>query len=299
MNPSRHASLVKRILQRPRRLIFLFLLLLLAGIGIVIFRPPPAVIPLRAAVQFLPADSRIPAQPVSLFERYVPMRWSWLWRLRDRIRGPLPAILVDARIFDCSKVTDKAVAALLPERPLGETNGLRGWILDGPALTRVKTKLESQGAQVLMHPRVQTSHAIQSSMSVGTTVPSPAGPLQAGLSLDLLPLIHPNGTELMTVFKVTEAVTNHSGKAMATPGMARSIVTPPTSLTVPHGAESSAETNQTRTISVITNLATAVRWKLPPGTGFFLFTSGQSNTTQRIGVILTVNAHANLGGRYQ
>src|SRR5882672_386697 len=71
--------------------------LVLAGGSIVVFRSEPLFIPLQASVQFLSSDSKIPVRPVSLFERWIPISWGWLWRLHDGIRGPLATILIDAK----------------------------------------------------------------------------------------------------------------------------------------------------------------------------------------------------------
>jgi hypothetical protein len=183
------------------------------------------------------------------------------------MRGPLATILIDARIIDCTELPEQAVAALLDEPALAETNGLRGWILDGPALTGLKRRLEQRGARELMHPRVQTSHRIQSSMWVGNTVPMSGVPVQVGLALELLPLVQPDGMELMSIFTATEASTN------------RMFRTP--------GAQATGEPAGTGNVSLRTNLATSTQWKLPDGMGFFMLASGGSNQSRRLGVIVT------------
>lgn len=230
-------------------------------------RSKPPFVPIQSSAQFLSADSKIPPQPVSLFERWVPIRWAWLWRLRDAIRGPLATVLVDAKIIDCTGLSDQALAGLLPEPPLAETNGLRGWILTDPALTDLKRRLEQMGGRVTENPRVQTAHAIQSSMSVGRTVSVSDASAQVGLSLDLLPLIQPDGIDLMTVFTATGVVTNR----------------------LPGGSDerTMAEPAGTGATSLVTNLATATRWNLPDGSGFFMLGPGASNGLRRISVIVS------------
>jgi len=93
------------------------------------------------------------------------------------------------------------MAGLLPEPASAETNGLRGWILDGPALTGLMRQLEQMGGRVIMSPRVQTAHAIEASLSVGNTIPVSGASVQVGLVMDLLPLMKPDGTDLTSVQK--------------------------------------------------------------------------------------------------
>jgi hypothetical protein len=150
---------------------------------------------------------------------------------------------------------------------LAETNGLCGWILDDPALASLSQQLEQIGGRVLMHPRVQTAHAIQSSMMVGDTVPVSGAAVGVGLALDLMPLIQTDGMDLMSVFTITESITNRAS------GTSANQATPD----LP-GAED---------ISVATNLVTVARWKLPAGSGFFLLGPMTSNDSRRVGVILT------------
>ena len=61
---------------RKRWRVFLLGLLLASG-SLVIFRSEPLFIPIQASVQFLSSDSKIPVQPESLFERWIPISWGW------------------------------------------------------------------------------------------------------------------------------------------------------------------------------------------------------------------------------
>ena len=251
---------------RKRGIAFLLALAIVIG-GLVIFRSEPRLVPIKPSVQFLSAASKIPPQPATLFERWIPISWSWLWRLRDFIRGPLAGILIDAQIIDCTGLSDQAMADLLPEPALAETNGLRGWVLDDTALTVLQRQIQTTGVgHVIGHPRVQTAHGIQAALSVGNAHPSFPG-LNIGLSLDSLPLIQPGGAELTVILTMTGAVTNRP------PGF---------SVTEPVGQSDGAVG-----ISIQTNLAAAARWELPDGTGFFLLGPSVSNDSRRICVIVT------------
>lgn len=263
-----HASLHMRLSQARKHWRLLLLGLVLAGGGSVLFRPEAPFTPIRASAEFLPAGSRIPAYPASWFERWVPMSWAWLWRLHDRIRGPLASILIDAKIIDCTGLSELVMAGVLPEPALTETNGLRGWILDGPTLAALERQLEQAGGQVLTSPRVQTAHGIHSSMSVGNTVPVPGGSVQVGLVLELFPLLQPDGTELMSILALTEAITNR----------VPSLASPQGTAQLPGAVQR----------SVVTNLAAAARWTLPDGTGFFMLGTGASDDSRRIGAVVSV-----------
>jgi hypothetical protein len=242
-------------LSRARKRFGAFLVALAVAGGVMIFRAEPARIPIQRSVQFLAVDSRIPPQPVTLFERWVPISWSWLWKLRDRLRGPLPSIVLDGTIIECAGLSEQTILDLLPEPALAETNGLRAWILDDTALSELPRQLEKTGGgHVTMRPRIQTSHGIQTSMSLGNAVMGS----QVGLTLDLLPFVHQDGTKLMTVVKLTRAVTNQV-----------------------------REDGGAGDISIVTNLAAAARWKLPDGTGLFMVCPVASNDLPRNGVMLS------------
>ena len=245
----------------------LLLGLVLAGGAIVAFRSEPSFVPIRSSVQLLPGDSKIPGQPVSLFARWIPISWAWLWRLHDSIRGPLEAILIDVKIIDCTDVSEDALASLLLRAPLAETNGLRGWIVQDAALTELGRKLERMGGRGISHPRVQTAHAIHSSLSVGNTVPVSGASVQVVLVLELLPLIQPDGTDLTSVLTVTEPIRKRTSGTSE--------------------VQTTAEPAGMANVSIVTNLTAAARWNLPNGTGFFMLGSAASNDSRRIGVIVS------------
>lgn len=254
-------------LSRTQKFGSILLLLVAVAGGSFLFRTKAPVIPIEPGVQFLPLGTPMPAQPMTWFERSVPISWSWMWRLRDYIRGPLAGILIDARIIDCNNLLEEELKEMLSRPPLAETNGLRGWILDDATLGTLGRKLEAAAGGVITRPRVQTSHGIQSSLSVGRAQALVPG-LQDGLILDLLPLIHQDGTELITLFTVSEAVTNLA----ATPNLRGS---------------GTATNGNGGGVFLRTNLAAAARWTVPDGTGFFMLAPPASNETRRVGVIVT------------
>lgn len=245
------------------RKIGMVLLLFMLVLGISWWlRPPTPFIPIKPSVQFLPYDMRMPSQPMTIFERCVPVSWSWLWRLRDYWRGPLAGIVIDAKIFECAPLTETELEEWLrpPLPAFAETNGLRGWILDDAALARIGQRLETPGGRVISHPRVQTSHGIQSSLAVGSPAAGAPGS-QVGLSLDLLPLIQRDGAELISILTLSEMTTNQlAGSSLANGGGGGFIRT---------------------------NLATATQWKIRDGMGFLMLGPATSNETRRLGVIVS------------
>jgi len=256
-----------RLIRARKRQLLVVRGLLLVGGGIVVFRSKPSFVPIQASVQLLPADSLMPRPRASLFERTVPLSWGWLWRLRERFRGPQATISIDARILDCTGVSEKAISGLVPKLALAETNGLRGWILEGSALTNLQQQLTQKGAREIMHPRVNTAHGIQSAMSVGTPVSGTS--LQTGAALNLLSLVQPDGMALMTVLTLTEAITNRTAR-------------------VSEAQRTAAPTVASGRL-IVTNLASAAWLKLPEGFGFFMLGPDVSNDSRRIGVIVSAS----------
>lgn len=257
---------MKRFLPRkPWQILLLGSMLM--GASFLLFRSEPPFQPMQASAQFLAADSQIPPQPVSLFERVVPLRWSWLWRVRDYLRGPLATILLDARIIDCTGLGKEVLEGLLPEKAFAEANGLRGWVLESPTLIELKRELERNGCPVSMSPRVQTAHSIQSRLSVGGSVLAQGVSAPVGLVLDLLPFVQRDGTELLSVICVTGAVTNRASDIAPTSG--------------------ARPTTRAEEITIVTNLNAAARWQLPEGTGLFMLGPVASKGVSRLGVIIT------------
>jgi hypothetical protein len=176
-------------------------IVMLAVVGICIVvsqcRSPSA--PLKASAEFLSSTQTFVTPPPSLFERWVPMSWGWLWRLRDKVRGPKETVSIQATVVECSTDAEQAWISELGE-PMTQTNGMRGWVADELALRKLEMELAiNWKGKRLMSPRVNTSHGILSTMWSGTSV---------GLSMGFLSKAQGGGTELMTRTCFTESVTN-------------------------------------------------------------------------------------------
>ena len=170
--------------------------------------------PLPASVQFLP-DARPVPPPASLFERWVPFSWSWLWRLRDAIRGPRDTILISTVILECSADAEQTWIHEL-EGSMAETNGMRCWVLDERRLQWLQEEAAmNRAGKNLMWPRVQTSHGILSTISIGGVTPPNGAPNSGSLNMDVLTQSHGRGTALTTRLNFTEMEANASSQGAA------------------------------------------------------------------------------------
>ena len=102
------------------------------GTGFVFLSGPP---PPDTTVVLL--TNGIPAQKGSLFDRTVPMTWSWVWRFKDFVLGPRKTITLLATLIDCAS-WPPSVASTLSPRALQytDTNGLQIWLLDDGELIK-------------------------------------------------------------------------------------------------------------------------------------------------------------------
>src|SRR5215204_988168 len=110
----------------PRAVFVVASMAVLAGGCVLFLWPRSSTVPMQRSAQIIPADIPMAAPPATFFERSVPMSWGWLWRLRDKIRGPQDTILVSGTVVDCTEIPDDDLQRILPESAaLTETNGVR------------------------------------------------------------------------------------------------------------------------------------------------------------------------------
>jgi hypothetical protein len=240
----------------------------LVGVGILfgfslssLRRSPPA--PLKASAEFLALTHSMVAPAPSLFERWVPKSksWGWLWRLRDKVRGPKERVSIQATVLEYSGDAEQIWIVQLGD-PLIQTNGMCGWVADDFVLRELEFELGMNWrGKKLMRPAVTTSHGILSSIWSGTsgttlgTVGANTSQPPVGLGMELLSKAHGGGTELMTRVRFSESVTN---------GASPSVV------------------------SIRTNLEGAAQWQLPPGTGCVLLGPAYDDGSRRSAILLSV-----------
>jgi hypothetical protein len=222
-------------------------------VGLVL-RPSPAVL-LGPSAEFLAPVQAIVAPAPSLFERWVPMSWGWLWRLREAMRGPRETVSIQGMVIECSTDAEQTWIRELRE-PVAETNGMRGWIASGLLLEKLEQELMiNRGGRVLMWPRVNTSHGILSTMWSGTMTSTNISPTPVGFNFELLSEAQGGGIELKTRVSFSEVVTNLSSPSVH---------------------------------SIRTNLYSATRWQLPPGMGGVLVGPEGGNGSGRMAILFSV-----------
>jgi len=173
-------------------------LLLIAGVLIVTSLRSPA--PMLPSIVLLP--NGIPSQRPSLFARWVPFSWSWLWRLKDFVIRHKP-ILLETVGIDCRAFSNQALTDLSLGKPLYNTNNLQIWIMSDQNLKSLRTLLESERNPVLFLPRMQIADGIQGAIFSGAS-----GPRAAGVSVNFLPRVRRGFTDLSATILITEALTN-------------------------------------------------------------------------------------------
>src|SRR5712692_7792080 len=220
----------------------ILLLLVFAGMGLfVVLRPPPP------AVEVLPLPNGWPAPKPSMLARWRAVVPGWLWRLRDAVRGPRKLIRLDAAVIGFKDLRESSLPGLwLGAAQFADANGHQVWIVGESKLSRLRNRLERAPAnEMVAFPRVDTADGIQhAQMFTGGTVYVQGVQRNVGLTMDFLPRILRNSTELTTIIALTEAATN---RVVASPGLP-----------------------ETSVVSIQTNLIVAARIQIPQGSGVFL-----------------------------
>ena len=225
------------------------------GISIVFSSRHPSDPPLKASVEFLSSTQALMSPPPTLFERWVPISWGWLWRLRDSARGPRETVSIQATVIECAADAEPAWFGE-PGEPMTQTNGMCGWVADEIALQKMEFELATNWkGKRLMGPRVKTSHGIVSTIWSGTSAAANSSQTPVGFGMALLSKAQGGGTELMTRVDFSESVTNSAS--------------PPV-------------------ISVRTNLSGVARWRIPPGKGCVLLGPPHADGSRRNAILFSV-----------
>ena len=184
-------------------------------------------------------------------DRFMP-QWGWLWRLRDTVM-PRRRISFDAAQADFNLTPERVLADLALGYSTFTTNGIRLWILDGNNLSELQRHLKQNSKSRFL--RVETADGIRSGISITDPVSIDGKPNEAGLKMDLMPVVGRNSTDLTALLCLSEVVTNQTDSSL---------------------------------ISIRTNLALAVRLEIPNGKGVFLLEAKQDATNRgSLGVIIS------------
>ncbi|HVM49074.1 MAG TPA: hypothetical protein VMU04_13670 [Candidatus Acidoferrum sp.] len=254
-----------------KRLLFAACLLIVLGLGLFLALPPARPAP-PPPVIVMQMPYSIPRQKLSLFDQYVPRRrsWAWVWRLKETVLGRSKTCQVGATVVDCSGAGESFWAKQsLPTPAFTNPSGLRIWFLPEQnlaALTRAFQR--TPGAGVLYQPRIITGDGHPARLMSGGMITGQGVQLApAGLLLDILPRMGSGRTELTTIIRVSEALTNRT----------------PTTAMSPSPAD----------IQVQTNFEVAAQLQVPKGTGVFLLAGPPAEASRpRIGVALSVQTSA-------
>jgi len=251
-----------------KRLVAVVCLILVLGGGVFLALRPARPVPV-APVVVMPLPYSIAPQKVSLFDRWVPRQpaWAWLWRLKETVAGRPKVCDLAATVIDFTGSGEAFLTNFsLPKPEYADATGLNVWLLSEAELSALRPGLrQTPGAEVLASPRIITADGMQARLMSGNTIPIQGVSTSVGLSVDFLPRMRPEATDITTIITLSEVVTNRPG---TTAGSA------------PTGAT-----------CVQTNFAVAARIQVPKAGGVFLLEGPSAAANQkRIGVLLSVNS---------
>lgn len=234
------------------RRVGVFLLLLTCAVGLVRLLPKPALLP---AVAVLPPDYSIPAPPLPMPDRWIPMNWGWLWKLRYAVLGKPAVFKIETKLSYFSEPRSPQLQQLLDGRaPLVFTNGVRAWILPDQELKGLISNLELQHVG-----RVTTGAGVLTTVSGSTAPPSGISVAVAGYTLTYAVRKRGDSIELSGGFTSSEWVTN----ALIRSPSAREV------------------------ISLHTNLMLVANMQIPRGLSVFLYdTNRVHNPNDGVGILI-------------
>jgi hypothetical protein len=199
----------------------------------------------------LPPDHSIPAPPLPIPDRWIPMTWGWLWRLRSAVLPANPTIDIETKLVRLTN-SDKPLLdeTLEGHTPLISSNGVHAWIGSEEQLDALARRFEQKRDYSVRISRMTTGPGVLANQSMTTTVPINGAQVAVGDSLTQAVLKRGKSIELTGSFTSWEAVTNASTRI---PG-------------------------QKEQISLRTNLTLAANLLIPPGQGVFLLDTNRANT---------------------
>ena len=236
---------------RKRRVVIA--LLLLSALVAVLMRRPPV----KAEAQILAMPEKPPTYPSNPLDRWIPMKWGWLWRIRYAIFGYNPSIHIAPTFTDLSETAQDAFDSLLPARaPLAQTNGTQVWILPPDEYRALQMRLHlAPGGEDLGTCRIETGPWVQANLSFGSQVMIDGAQRPFGMTVDLYTRLIGQAVDLTTLCTVSKAVTN-----------------PPSA--EPRAGESDI-------VLIQTNLSLAARFVVPESNGIFVLDASRFETERK------------------
>lgn len=222
--------------------------------------PNPALPP---EVVILPANDSIKSPPMPIPDRWIPMKWGWLWRLRYAVLGKPAMIEVYSTIVRLTEPANPELSAALSSyQSLTESNGVRVWVLPETELRALRQHLEGiEGYEAIASPRIISGHTVQANMLLTTTVAIGDAQLPVGVFFNCLTHARGKTVDLTAAVTHSEAVTK-----------------------LPATAASEVLANATR---IHTNLTVAAKMQIPPGFGAFLMETNHADPAgRRVGIFV-------------
>ena len=223
------------------------LLFLACAVGLWLFLPKPALLPV---VTVLPSDYSIPAPPLPVPDRWIPMKAGWLWKLRYALLGKPATFDIETKLIRFREPGIPSLQQVLNGLPpFVSTNGVRAWILPDKEVKALGLRLELEEECEYQTGRMTLGQGVLATLS-GTTSPLVQGSqIAAGYTITCA--VHKRGDsiELSGRFTSSEVVTN---------ALTRS----------PDPKED---------ISLHTNLMLVANMQIPLGLGVFLYDTNRSD----------------------
>lgn len=234
------------------------MVLVCAG-GLWLFLPKPALLPV---VTVLPSDYSIPAPPLPLPDRWIPMKAGWLWKLRYALLGKPAVFDIETKLIRFRDPGTPPLRQLLDGRaPLASTNGVRAWILPEREVKALGLRLELEQECESQNGRMTLGQGVLATLSGMTAVLVQGSQVEAGNTYTYAVRKRGDSIELSSRFTSSEVVTN---------ALTRS----------PDPKED---------ISLHTNLTLVANMQIPRGHGVFLYDTNRSDAHSS-GVAILIRA---------
>jgi len=216
------------------------LLLLACALGLGLSLPNR---PMPPFVTVLPPDHSIPPPPLRMPDRWIPMHWGWLWKLRYAVLGKPASANLGTTLFRFHELQTPQLQQLFAGRaPFLFTNGVRAWMIADAEVKSLTPGLQLHATES-RRSRISLGFGVLATMSTGGGPPFQGVPMAAGNTLTCAVIKRGDGIELNARFVCTEIVTNAPAR-------------------IPNGAE---------TVRLHTNLMLVARMEIPRGQSVFLY----------------------------
>lgn len=244
-----------RLFPIRRRRYVLLVLLLLSTVALVLLRRPPV----KAEAQIFSMPEKPRTYPSNPLDRWIPLKWGWLWKIRYAIFGYNPTIHLSPGFTDLSETSQDAMASLLPALPpLVQTNGTQVWILPPDEYRALQMRLKSTpNAEELAACRIATGPWVQANLFSGSQVAVAIDGTQRpfGLNANIYTRLNGKAVDLTALFILSKVVTNPPPGLLA--------------LGIPEF------------VDIQTNLSIAARFVVPESNGVFVLDSSRFATEHK------------------